>query len=831
MTNAEAFQAFRAIVAMRAQYEFPLPGAADTRIRLIDKILREVLGWPNENITQTEDQVKGYLEYVLHTSKRAAVVEVRRSSEGFQLPADAYLPPSLTLGTVLRVANTLQPDIDHVSEYCWRNGIEYAVITNGQQWLIFKALRTDGIHIAQNRVLLYRSLADIEARFNDFWSQLAKSQMEDGSLNRGYPASDASIFQYKRIVDELRSRQDRVSRNTLSRQVEPLIGEYMGEIAGEDSSDKLRDLFVKSRALEQVLRAVEQKISFSLSSTVRNAARLQHGRSAPGLEAGMTSRIKKHLSLPPRGEVVLLLGRVGSGKTTFVNHFLKFDLKHELDKHVVALFDFRLLESGTSVHSFFYSNLQQVLAKSKVFSSLTSAQLRKVYAPEIRMLSTGPLAVLQTKNQPKYEEKIAEFLLEKYSDLPNHLGRSLRYLADREGIRAVLFFDNVDQLDFTLQQEVFKFAHSVTGNCHAFSILPMWEETFLRSTRSGALATYQTPAYTLPPTSVVDIINRRLEYISADVRRGGLSRSLLPDDEAAGDVAEFLSLVRNSILNDSKRARFFLEALSMGNLRKAMKMFEAFLLSGHTDAGKMLSIVRTQSLYLIPLHEFVKSIGLGDQRYYQGSVSYILNLYAISDESRPSHFTKLRLLNYLFFHRNRTTSFGVGFVQTEILKREFLRIGVSESDFTESLKNLAASSLVENDVYDSEAVSQAYRITVAGRYYSRHLAGKFAYLDLVLHDTPIADGSVFSVLKSLVSSAEMEDRFQRVLTFLNYLKSEEEREYSALLFATDSMPLRDRIVLGMIREFEEDRAYIRKRVAARRNAPSAATKTPYTPTP
>ena len=111
------------------------------------------------------------------------------------------------------------------------------------------------------------------------------------------------------------------------------------------------------------------------------------------------------------------------------------------------------------------------------------------------------------------------------------------------------------------------------------------------------------------------------------------------------------------------------------------------LTSGHTDAGKILSIYRTVDSYTIPLHEFVKSIGLGDSKYYHGELSFVLNLYSISDESRPSHFTKLRLLEYLFFHRNRSAAgYGLGFVRTDVLKREFEKIGTSDTDITESLK-------------------------------------------------------------------------------------------------------------------------------------------------
>jgi hypothetical protein len=288
-----------------------------------------------------------------------------------------------------------------------------------------------------------------------------------------------------------------------------------------------------------------------------------------------------------------------------------------------------------------------------------------------------------------------------------------------------------------------------------------------------------------------------------------------------------LTLVRQSILSDRKRARYLLESIAMGNLRRAMTMFEAFLISGHTDAGKILSTLHSRTGYLIPLHEFVKSIGLGDSRFYQTEGSFIMNVYAIADESRPSHFTKLRLLHYLFSHRGRATTFGIGFVRTDVVKQEFVRIGTSEADFIESLKVLASYSLVENDAYDANVISQAYRLTIAGRYYMRYLASKFAYLDLVLHDTPIADQKTLETIYAVVGRVDLEARFTRVRCFLNYLAAEEESEYPAVLATTESIPLRRQLVPLMIQEFEQDREYILRRVAERLNFPETV-KTPYT---
>jgi hypothetical protein len=477
------------------------------------------------------------------------------------------------------------------------------------------------------------------------------------------------------------------------------------------------------------------------------------------------------------------------------------------------------------VRKFFYDHLRAALSKNQKFTEMSSQQLRKVYAPEIAELSKGPLAVVEKQNKKLYEQKVAEFLLQRYNDAESHYPRVLRFLADRIGVRCFIVFDNVDQHDFDLQQEIFRFAHAFSGGCHGFSIVTMWEETFLRSKQTGgALSAYQSVAYTLPPTSVVDMISRRLEFIVDDLRHDGLAAQLLPTDQHVDDTSEFLALVRRSILQDERRARFFLESISMGNLRRAMELFSLFLVSGHTDTGKILATYRNHHGYLIPLHEFIKSVGLGEYRYYNSELSQVANLFSISDESHPSHFTKLRLLDYLFYHRNHSTSYGLGFIRTDLIKQEFRKIGTSEADITESVRILSAYLLVENDMYDRSKVGNAYRITPAGRYYLRFLCDKFAYLDLVCQDTPIADPSVYEVIKELVSHSDLEDRFRRVRAFVNYLVAEEEREHAAILNTSDSIPIRAKLMPDLKASFEGDERFVR----SRRRRSRVVEKTPYT---
>jgi KaiC/GvpD/RAD55 family RecA-like ATPase len=783
---------------------------ADTRVKVIDRMLNRVLNWPEDSIAREPHSDAGFIDYKLSTQRPVLIVEAKRAGDTFILPLDLATTKTLTVGGVVRTVKNVKEHTDQAISYCSADGVPFAIVTNGMQWLIFVGSRTDGEPVGKGKLLVFRSFADIHTRFVEFWNLLSYAAVVDNSLRKALLPERTGNINYRRIVDELHHRNDKVTRNTLGTSLAPIIQQYMGEIAGDDTRDLLRLLFVNSKSLRAMFEEVSHSVSLELSKTISGLQPIVKHCEVVDLRASAKGKLTKALALKNRGEVILLLGRVGSGKTTFVDHFLRVEAKKQFKDHIVVSLDFRDMILGGDIKQFFFDKVRYVLSRNEKFAQLVGKNIRKIFAAEIRELTLGPLAYIEKTNRKRYEEEIAALLGSIYTDTSRYYARSLNFLADRLGVRCLLVFDNVDQLDFTLQQDIFAFAHAISVNTHAISLLTMWEETFVRSKRTGTLATYPTGGYHLPPVSVVDIISRRLSFIVDELRAGGLSMQLLPNPNQAEKVAGFLDIVNKSIMHDRKHARFFLESIAMGNLRKAMEIFSSFLVSGHTDAAKILSIGR----YNIPLHEFIKSIGLGDNRNYQSELSPILNLFTISDESRPSHFTKIRILELLFFRRNRSdATFGVGFFRTEDLKKNLEVIGASESDVMESLKLLSTYALVENDIYDVRVISDAYRITPAGRYYIRYLALRFAYLDLVLQDTPICEAPVFDRIKELAGHQDMEDRFTRVSLFLDYLQREEDKEYGMVISRSDSIPLRNKFIQGYRGGFMSDVALIRTKLA------------------
>lgn len=213
-SSEEAYQSFLNLRAEAANYELEFQTEADTRARLISRIIHDVLDWPQQNVKREDYANPGFMDYLLLTNKPIIVVEAKKSGDTFDLPSDATTKKLFTLNGVIRTIKNLAAHIDQVCQYCWHNGVEYAVITNGPQWVAFKAF-TDGIHVGQGRVILFNSLDDIADRFAEFWSLLAKVQVENNSLHRAFQPSDAHVFQYTRIAD-LNRRKERISRNLLS---------------------------------------------------------------------------------------------------------------------------------------------------------------------------------------------------------------------------------------------------------------------------------------------------------------------------------------------------------------------------------------------------------------------------------------------------------------------------------------------------------------------------------------------------------------------------------------------------------------------------------------
>lgn len=258
----------------------------------------------------------------------------------------------------------------------------------------------------------------------------------------------------------------------------------------------------------------------------------------------------------------------------------------------------------------------------------------------------------------------------------------------------------------------------------------------------------------------------------------------------------------------------FIDSTSVGNMRDALRMFNNFIVSGNTNTKEIFLKHDKSGLYQLAYHQFIKSIILGEYRYYLQDRSNVINVFDFDSSLTDSHSNILRILNYLQERYNKKSRIGRGYVLIDDLFLAAENITIHRDVIKDCLKSLSSFNLVEYDNQSKTDIENAsfVKITAAGRYYLINLTHEFVYLDLVLIDTPISDFNLHKYLKKFVHSTEIEIRFERTRLFLDYLVQFEDEEFKSHPEYLHSEFSNKRFCENIARQFKEEEKQIRRKI-------------------
>ena len=174
---------------------------ADTRVKLIDRILVQVCGWPEDAIAREEHTDSGFIDYSLRVqTRRHVAVEAKKQEIAFTLPETSS--KTLSLSGTLLTAKDIKEAIMQVRGYCDDAGIRYAVATNGYAWVIFRAIRED-MPWRKGSARVFPTLEYIADHFTEFWNLLSFEAIQQGSLDEEFGPSRRIPRKLDRVVDRL----------------------------------------------------------------------------------------------------------------------------------------------------------------------------------------------------------------------------------------------------------------------------------------------------------------------------------------------------------------------------------------------------------------------------------------------------------------------------------------------------------------------------------------------------------------------------------------------------------------------------------------------------
>ncbi|MEQ1669503.1 MAG: ATP-binding protein, partial [Hyphomicrobium sp.] len=154
------------------------PNESDTRLKVLDRILFEVLEWKHEAVFTEPPTESGYIDYLLTVGEKrsALVVEAKRAGR-LKSPSKSEKPTNVSL--LGPITKPFEPGIRQAKSYASENGVAVAVVTDGESWLFFRASRTDGKKPLDGKGIFFPSMSSVMENFARFYELLSPTAVLD----------------------------------------------------------------------------------------------------------------------------------------------------------------------------------------------------------------------------------------------------------------------------------------------------------------------------------------------------------------------------------------------------------------------------------------------------------------------------------------------------------------------------------------------------------------------------------------------------------------------------------------------------------------------------
>ncbi len=744
---------------------------ADTRANVIDRVIHEILEWPRACVDREPFANPGFIDYLFTQGRPVLLLEAKAEGEYFIMPYKKNPRRNYKISGSLTTDKAINSAISQVQRYCSDIGCRFAAVTNGFTYIIFRAI-SEGRPWKDGQAIIFNDYNDIVSNFTEFWNLLSYEAVKDGKLDNEFRLHSSRIRSFYRPIEYIVDSDATYERNPFNAALRPFLDQFFGDIANQETVDVLKSCYVYSRPIQAIDKSLNLSIRDEIPKFVSIAKQIQLNDERDGGSVG--EKIQKTIiGRPANGAVVLIMGGIGSGKSTFCKRFFKIvasDIIEENGPAMLLFLDFLgAPDNPDQLNSHLWDTAANSIKRSNP-SYVKRKKLEEIFQADIQIIEEI------YANDKNIDEKINDKILSLYENGKKFVESALYYSAKNEKLPIVVF-DNVDQLNFNSQIQIFTSAHNLSSNFGCLSIIVLREESYSTAIMKKHLTAYTVHPFHLSSPKFDILLKLRINLAVREAVNRADNKDAKEEEKLYAGIVQLFGLLRESILGKNKNIIRLVSSIAYGNMRLALDLFNSFITSGATNVLKILNAYKESGNYVVPFHEFIKSVMLGDYRYYKEERSLIFNLFNTTKHTNSSHFTALRILQYLHAKGKGKSD---DFINLQPLLTDIVDVFKNESDCKQTILNLISvdRQLVELDSRRPDTLDGASsaRITASGIYYLQFMVNSFQYCDLVWHDTAFSQRGICDEMKSLIHKTDMEIRFNRVEKFLDYLEREEIQE-------------------------------------------------------
>lgn len=747
---------------------------SDTRLKIVDRVITEVLGWDRSRIHTEPPSDGGFIDYALRDAndRTQLIIEAKRQGTLRPNTADQSTAMRRLSGQVLE---PLKEAIDQALRYSSSQGCPISCVTDGTTWLVFRSARTDGVPIKSGKGFLFPSIFGKQFDFSSFFDLLSAHSVDERiHLARLNELDDVKVLKSEQHFQASEPQlATMLPRSDIGQEAEALFRHFFIEMSDENNKEMLRECFVETKEsinAENDLKRITEQLLNSISPL------------DSGSGDALASEIRRAIETQ-NSESVLIVGSKGSGKSTFVERFFEFKLPPDIRSQcAVCYIGMEKYEGGEDGISRWLAETVRANLEKALFSDAhpTYDQLRGVFYSEYQRLRQGPWKPIYDNDKNVFRTKFGDHIESRRENNPfEYVKLLLTRCSSNDRKLPVIIFDNTDQHGHNIQDSVYQFSHSLSTESPVFCIVPITDRSIWSLSKADALQSYNSKSFYLPVPEAKQVIAKRVEFLRKKVRSEAEFHQYFSRQgfRVVSDVSNLIDAIEQIFV----RTDFVtgtIGRLTNFEIRRMLKLAQRIFLSPEIKIDEFAKSWAGGAPVTSNRYRIDRALIKGEyDRFSEEENSFVLNLLKTDPRFPSSNLLCYYILESLKSREaslDNKHSLDVYWKISEIL-RYFESCGSSEESTLNALRRMFERRLIEEVDPNTKtlAIEHSVRIMDAGKAHIDMMLNSDVYIEQMALCTGISDASLVKKFRDCISKANSKSFKEIHSLFIGYVKTED----------------------------------------------------------